>query len=63
MLARSVKASKSRARSASRRLFKTLARILGGVRRGEVPTVDEMFLKACGIDTEEAAWLSTNTKH
>jgi hypothetical protein len=45
------------------RLFKTLARVGGGVRRGEVPTVDEMFLKACGIDTEEAAWLKTNMKH
>jgi hypothetical protein len=45
------------------RLFKTLARVGGGVRREEVPTVDEMFLRACGIDTEEAAWLKTNMRH
>jgi hypothetical protein len=45
------------------RLFKALERVGGGVRRGEVQTVDEMFLRACGIDTEEAAWFNTNTKH
>ena|SRR5271167_814275 len=45
------------------RLFKTLARVGGGVRREEVPTVDEMFLRACGIDPEETAWLKTNMRH
>ena len=45
------------------RLFKTLARVGGGVRQEEVLTVDEMFLKACGIDSEETTWLNTNMRH